>query len=202
MTLWLATGLRSALLADAVVSVLTGAGLGIGGLMMLGAGAMGLQTGLYVIFGVVFVAAGVRNGRAYLATSGLSAVPPADQPPWIEADPPAVDPRRGMGSARVPASLASQLRARQDQPATGVPGPPTATDEGVSVDETPLSFEVEEAPPAAPPPVAPPPSDMVVTPQEPTSSAEPAADSDDDEREEPPDGFLAGFGDDGPPRST
>ncbi len=66
------SGRAVVLLADAFVSILVGAGLILGGLLMMAGGAMTTGYFLYLIFGGLFVSSGMRNLRDYRKISGDS----------------------------------------------------------------------------------------------------------------------------------
>lgn len=54
------------LLADAIISMGVGLALGLGGLALInGGGGWGINYLLYIVFGFMFVSAGIRNGRDY-----------------------------------------------------------------------------------------------------------------------------------------
>ena len=66
VAVWSWLGHRLALAVDGIVSVGIGVLLIVTGLGMLGGGGDAFQTVLYVLFGGMFISAGVRNWRHYL----------------------------------------------------------------------------------------------------------------------------------------
>jgi len=74
--LWCMTGMVVALLFDAIVSIIIGLSFCVSAAMMLMDGGPGV---LYIAFGMMFIVAGVRNGRQWADVS--SAVQVDDQLP-------------------------------------------------------------------------------------------------------------------------
>lgn len=136
------------LMADAALSVIIGLGLiGSSLMMIVGSGSMDLNLLLYIVFGIMFVSAGVRNGHAFVALRPhcISTKESVQTPPS--------SPREG--------SMAELLRKRQPMPA---PAP-----EAVRETRTAPKPRQEAAPKPNPPPTktgpsttredSPPPSD-------------------------------------------
>ena len=138
-TLYLLTGMVSALLFDAAASVAIGALFCIAAALMMFGGGGGLVCGVYGVFGVLFFMSGVRTGRDWTRLRGSS--------------------RTGMGrsqdqlaAASAPsASLASQLREErsrsEDARRTAPDAPSTTQPSGEpTVDAPPVAAD----PPAIP----------------------------------------------------
>ena len=65
LAVWSLLGHRLVLIVDALVSVTIGVVFGLSGVGMLIGGGDVLQVVLNVVFGGMFISAGLRNGRAY-----------------------------------------------------------------------------------------------------------------------------------------
>ena len=166
-TVWLAIGMRQALLYDAVATALVGAAFFVGGGLLF-VGSMSITAVLYVIFGVIFIGSGRRSWQEHQLLRAPSGV----EPGWRQAvaSPTGQDARAEQAPDAPTDSLASRLRQRTQQaPQEPPPSSP------------PL-------PESAPPPTPEPPPPAPEPPREPkadtTSKADPA-----------PDGFLAQFAD-------
>lgn len=163
IAVWSMSGQAIALLVDAIVSIGIGVLFGITGLMML-LDQGGAQAFLNVIFGVLFVSAGVRNGREYSSFAACG----AERSPTSHAADRAPLPSTEAESEPPSSSLASQLRERarstphpadrsarsdNDVAATALPPPPPqnlVAQKPASSNGFLASFANEEPPPSGP----------------------------------------------------
>jgi hypothetical protein len=207
VALWSWFGHRTALAVDCVASLGIGVALVLTGIGILAGAGNGLQVVLNCLFGAMFISAGVRNGREYMLLSGAGREGPADArsdrtSPALETPPPSEPRRTDPGAAEV--SLASRLRTRMaDQEAGGTPSlgagevaPPVSAPEPETAEPLCDSPVADQQPGAGDDATRTGPDDESAVGSQDTSSVRPKGEPDDP----PPDGFLASFGDDGPPR--
>ena len=119
LAVWSLVGHKTALLADALVSVPIGGLFILSGAMMIADGGALFQSAINFVCGFMFIGAGTRNWRDYAALSGEA---------HTTRDPNAYDPRFEERYAEVrdepPGdSLASRLRDRAAEPAEPTPPP-------------------------------------------------------------------------------
>ena len=204
VTLWSWVGQVMALLLDAVVSVPTGVALILTAILFTAGGGVGLIVILYAVFGALFVSSGVRNWRDYRVLSGTGEA--GRFAARSEYDPNFARSYEQVKSEPAGPSLASQLRERTQQAAAkeAEPTPIEASAQSRPVEAADAangagaeqSFQpIPAEPPSQSPPVVP--QKEQIGASDPYEAPAPAGEDDDGE---PPDGFLAGFADDGPPR--
>ena len=171
IAVWLWTGNRSALAADAAVAAAVGVLLILTGLGMLAAGGDSLQMIINVVCGWMFFSSGLRNGREYLALRALSgqetgSTPQAHVPSPGEVcsldQPTAEGDDRGRAPATVMPSPAARLRGQTKNevvaatsPENGQAGSEAAADETqAAANETQAGAEETQKPatPEPPPP--------------------------------------------------
>ena len=126
IAVWSLTGHVSVLLADGIISIVIGALLAFSGVaMMIGAGGIGLNQVLYVVFGGMFISAGVRSWRYYLLVARTHAGLPEGRAGVDGSDAHSRD--EPLESTSPESSLASQLLRRDGPPVEDdVPAPGTA----------------------------------------------------------------------------
>jgi len=186
---WLFTGMRAALLADAVACAAIGLGLLSGGLLFLPP-SLDLVGVLYPVVGLVFLGSARNSWREHRVLGGPAgegaAVRPGAAPTQRQESAPPVD--YGTPSGSLTSRLIEQRRGRQVMSsATTEPSPPAA-ERGAASGRAPASAAVP-APASSPP-----------TPAGPVVSPPPVADTPlapavppPGEDEESPEGFLARF---------
>ena len=197
------TGKLGVLALDGVGSVAIGVLLIGSALLMLAGGDRSINQFIYIICGVMTASSGWRNWRDYRILSGGGGL--GGSYGGGEYDPNFAQAYEQVKSEPAGPSLASQLRERTQQAASDEAEPPP---ERASTEPRPVE---EAAPTSGRSPGRPVPQELVEpVSQSPHSAPEgeqtgasdpyeaPASTGDDDE--EPPDGFLAGFADEGPPR--
>ncbi len=203
IAVWSFSGRVTALLADAMVSVAIGCLLIFSGVaMIVGGGGVSLNYGLYVLFGAMFISAGLRNWRDFSLLKASQSPAARDDP--ISFGPPPTPFVEDELPVPPSSSLAGRLRERMADRNGAKPGP------------------LSEAP-ASTPPISKPTSSIAERPGEsPTlkdaqiaeatppaldnepilgadETSDPHSTKEDKDDQPPPDGFLASFADDGPP---
>jgi hypothetical protein len=196
--LWCWTGMLHALLADAILSTSIGIGLIASALMMMAGGGMGINQVLYIIFGVMFTSAGLRNGRDFIAFARFRAgmgdvdrnLPTEPPSPRITPPaPPTTSPAPPTSPG--PGSLAGELRRRREEAIPSHPGA-VPLESPAPAPETQPHPEREEENILAGEPFA---ADI-----DPGGSEVDQPEPDSDHQEPPPDGFLSSFADEDTPR--
>lgn len=178
------TGVSIVLMLDAVVSVAIGLGLMLSGLSMMVGGQFTFNYMLYLLFGAMFLSAGVRNGHDFRVltawrpeSSGRPDRPHRDT--TVASTGPATSPAES--------SLAGELLQRGTHPREQDATTPRITNESIpsSDDSGSALRKTDVAEPSEQGPVSPRPSK--------TGGTRPRSPS------VPDDGFLASFADDDPP---
>ncbi len=186
---WSLLGRPLVLVVDAVASVAIGICFALSGVGLLAGGGEALQSILNVVFGCMFIGAGVRNWREYrlfsLTVDRVTSVPGTGRD--------TVPKRRATEAPSSPPgpSLARQLRQRLADPGdnSSTPRssvPVSAADTPARIPDAPLSPDASD-----PSTLSPPAQEVPASNEQRDKDAQPT-----------PDGFLASFGDEGPPRST
>lgn len=168
-------GHRVVLLVDGIASPAIGALFVLSALAMLFDGGGAFNCGLYVVFGAMFVSAGVRNWREYFALARSA-----------ELSHP-IDP---VGNRADAMTTASRISATND-----VPTPAGVAQLGLPIDSSPEAAQIDSAPAEALPDESPP----TAWPAQHDDDPYEMQDKPDDHPVS--EGFLASFGDeDAPPR--
>ena len=141
IAVWLWTGQRPALIADAVVAVLLGVILVLSGLAMLFDGGGAFESAIITICGGSFVSSGVRHGRDYLQMI-------ARRPTSSSGAGPTHSPIVGRSDECRPRNVASLLERLMQRSALS--GSTDSCSDPVSEDEpggseAPLELEAEDA---------------------------------------------------------
>ena len=174
-------GFRPVLLVDAVVSIAIGVLFVLTGVGMLVGGGGAFQTILSVVFGGMFISAGVRNWRDYFLLPAVRDRPLAGIDTSSSRDSSHGD--AATRAAPPVSSLGSQLRERMASPADSRPPLPPAPASATSVTSD----------------HAPPPNDKNIPAAD---EQTPTGESCEQETGPSPDGFLASFADKEPPPKT
>lgn len=112
------TGRPAALVFDAVMSTLVGIGLIVSSVLMIyGAGGAGINQILYLLFGGMFISAGVRNGRLYGSVSAVPLTETTRDRSSTRTEVPAAPPVHG-GTSSLAERLRDARRGTQDHPPT------------------------------------------------------------------------------------
>lgn len=197
------TGKLGVLALDGVGSAVIGVLLIISALLMMAGGDRSINQFIYMICGAMTISSGLRNWRDYRVLSGVGGA--SCTPPGAGYDPNFAQDYEQARSEPPGPSLASQLHERAQQAAAGEAGspaksPPVVSPLGESAEvasgtgaERPVPQDSGEHTPVSPPVMA---EDEASG----TPGAEEAPTSAEQDDTEPPDGFLAGFADEGPPR--
>jgi len=204
IAVWSFSGRVTALLADAMVSAAIGCLLIFSGVaMIIGGGGFSLNYGLYVLFGAMFISAGLRNWRDFSLLKSTQSTPAREGPIGFGSPPDefAEDARPVPPSS----SLAGRLRERKadqhgtkpehsSEPPASTPPRSTPTSSIAERPNLSATLEDEHSTGATPP----------MLDEEPILGADKTSDpdstKDDKDDQPPPGGFLASFADDGPPR--
>lgn len=139
------------LLADAFISIGIGLALAFGGFALIsGGGGWGINYILYMVFGVMFVSAGLRNGRDYFILSKYVLKEPIARPAERV-------PARSVDDDPDMVSLAERLRKRVSDstvilPAIGADPEPKQTKQPPQVEPNMSNEPARHAPPASPQP--------------------------------------------------
>lgn len=164
------TGAWPVLAADALASIPVGAMLIASGVLMLMGSGDALQSGLLLIFGVMYIRAGLSNGRLALAASRLRQ---AGRPPQPHVQPP---PAPRLHRPTSDANLAGEVLRRR---------PGSADDSAARY----VAADAAEDGAQAAPPGEPPAPEFPRAPD----AAKREATRADDKNVPPPEGFLASF---------
>jgi hypothetical protein len=201
-----ATGRPIALLLDSVVSIATGVLLATSAvLMIVGAGGAGLNQMLYIVFGIVFVSAGWRNGVLFMQLRGVKLPPtqPHNEPGFSAREAQAAREQRAAREAH--AARADERSAPRPARTPDQPPAPSGSLAGELLQRRSATRETPApvSPPSSqPPPARPPVVEHRIAPlasSEPTPPAKRDTPPDD---ELPPEGFLASFGTDNDPNRS
>jgi len=183
-TAWLLTGMRAALLADAVACAGIGLGLLSGGLLYLSPD-LNLVGVLYPVVGVVFLGSARTGWREYQLLGGPSAegatagADAAREDRHAAASPAVADSAPGSLTGR----LIEQRRERKGVPRSVAELSPSESRRSAAVEQVPASVPSPPAPLIPPAPVVP--------PSAPETAGPPAAPP--EQNEDSPEGFLAQF---------